>query len=121
MRSALLSILAALALLSSPALARTDAFIKANVNLRAGPGTEYPILFTAPSGSAITLLSCLEKAAWCEVEAKGERGWISGRYLRLSSDNRTLLSAGAVAGVPTVTFNKDIYWRNHYQNKPFYK
>lgn len=119
MRSAFVFALAAV-LLSSPALARTDAFVRSNTNLRAGPGTSYPILTKATAGKPVVLLACLDGATWCEAEVGGERGWISGQYLRLTADGRTLLSAKAVAGVPIATFNKDIYWRDHYQNKPFY-
>ncbi len=49
------------------------------VNVRSGPGTNYPILGFAPRSAAYTVM---EKAgAWYKVEFGGQVGYISSRYL----------------------------------------
>lgn len=49
-----------------------------NVNLRAGPGTNYARLATIPAGAQVDVLRC---ARWCEVVHAGRRGWASAAYI----------------------------------------
>ncbi len=106
---------------ASDASARTEAFVSTVVNFRAGPSTDFPIITQVRKDQPITILGCLDRSTWCEVEAKGERGWMSGRYVRLGANYQTLEENGAVAGIPVITFDKDIYWNDHYQNKSFFR
>lgn len=44
-------------------------------NVRSGPGTQYPVVFTAERGVAFLVLE--EKGKWLKVEhADGDQGWI---------------------------------------------
>lgn len=51
----------------------------ADLNLRAGPGTRYPVVATMPRGAIVDLADC--DGSWCVVGYRGVRGWASGRYL----------------------------------------
>lgn len=49
--------------------------IKENCNVRKGPGTNYPIVFTVERGVPFKVLSKKEK--WIEIEhVDGDKGWI---------------------------------------------
>ena len=54
--------------------AATVAVATANVNMRAGPGTEYPVVATIPAGSPITAWGCVADYSWCDVTWGGEIG-----------------------------------------------
>lgn len=45
-----------------------------NVNLRQGPGTNYPILMTIPAGAPVAVAGC--GGAWCQVAFQGQSGYI---------------------------------------------
>ena len=81
-RTRLRSWLMGLAALALPAAAVAgQAYTTANVNLRAGPDTDYPVLRWVPEGTTVEVHGCLEEYQWCDVEAMGERGWMHGGYL----------------------------------------
>ncbi|MFC5579734.1 SH3 domain-containing protein [Rhodanobacter terrae] len=45
--------------LTLPALAQAaDGFVTGNVNLRAGPGAEYPLILTIPGGAPVNIQDC---------------------------------------------------------------
>ena len=48
-----------------------------NVNLRAGPGTNYARIGTIPRGAPVNVLRC---GRWCEVVYAGRKGWASASY-----------------------------------------
>ncbi len=64
------------------------------LNLRGGPGTEFPILIGMPANAALPILGKNSQAgAWWQVSYAGQTGWAAGDYLRL---------AGPLEKVPTV-------------------
>jgi hypothetical protein len=64
------------------------------LNLRAGPGTGYPILAGMSQGVALSVIGRNSTAGnWWQVSYQGQLGWASGDYLRL---------AGPMDSVPTV-------------------
>jgi hypothetical protein len=51
------------------------------LNLRTGPGLDFPIIASLPGGTAVALLGGREFAdayAWVEVAVDGRRGWLLG-------------------------------------------
>src|SRR5680860_376416 len=72
-----------LAVLATPAAAQEEpnGYPITDVNLRAGPGTEYPVLVTVPTDAPITILGCLEDYTWCDTIFEENRGWMSSIYL----------------------------------------
>lgn len=72
-----LAVLAGLAT-ASVAEARTVTPIT-NLNVRSGPGTQYPVLGVLPVGSKAWVGTCTN--GWCAVKLGGLAGWSSASYL----------------------------------------
>lgn len=60
---------------AAPALSETD------LNVRAGPGTEYEVIGVIPAGSRVEVAGCT--GSWCQVNFRGGRGFASASYLQL--------------------------------------
>jgi Bacterial SH3 domain len=71
-----------LALLSGE-LNAAPATIEHSARLRSGPGTSYRVVATLPRGAAVDLSGCRD--GWCEVAARGRRGYISQGLLALGT------------------------------------
>ncbi|MTI43284.1 SH3 domain-containing protein [Roseibium hamelinense] len=77
---------AALFLLVSPAaFAQSggpfEAISIGNVNFRAGPGTNYPVITTVPRGQPVFVFRCTSDYRWCDSAYAGARGWVSAQYI----------------------------------------
>ena len=99
-----------------------DGFVSVNANLRAGPDIGYPLIFTIPAGSPVSVQGCIDGYAWCDVIASGERGWVAGNYIQYVYQNQTVLlpSYGPRLGVPIIAFSIGAYWGSYYTHRPFY-
>ncbi len=114
--------LAGLAL--APSLAdAAPAYTNGGVNLRAGPGVEYPLVFTLQAGTALETYGCLSDWSWCDVSVDGYRGWVYGGYLSYTYDNQrvVVLDYGPRIGLPVISFSFGDYWNHYYRNRPFYR
>jgi len=88
MRGALLA-LALAALAAAPPLAAQEAaggvrYVtdRLSITLRAGPGTQYRILRTLPSGTRLAVLESDPESGWSRVRLEsGLEGWVLTRYL----------------------------------------
>jgi uncharacterized protein YraI len=101
-----------------------EAYSISNLNLRAGPGGDYPIVGSISRGQSLDLLGCIDKLSWCEVEAWGqERGWVSANFIETSyKDHRKGIRETYDLGViQIVTFSLDDYWGKNYRDRDFYK
>ena len=47
------------------------------VNLRAGPGTDFPVILTVQAQAPISIRGCLGDYTWCDVVFGYDRGWMS--------------------------------------------
>ena len=90
-----------------------------NVNLRAGPGTDYPVVTTLAAGTSLTIHGCLSGYSWCDVTWQGNRGWVSSNYLQASYQNRRVRVIEA--GPPIIRFNIGTYWGNYYSHRSWYR
>ncbi|MBO3762347.1 SH3 domain-containing protein [Ciceribacter sp. L1K22] len=110
---------------SLPALAQAaNGYATANVNLRAGPSTNYPAVTVIPAGAGVDIYGCLNTANWCDVGFRGIRGWVSGSYLQAGYQQRRVYVAPEYyrpLGIPTVTFSVGNYWDRHYRGRDFYR
>jgi uncharacterized protein YraI len=106
---------------SSAALARPG-FATADVNMRAGPSTGFPVVTTIPDGARVNIHGCVAGYGWCDVGWGGARGWVSGAYLQfIYNDRRVLVPYYAPRiGLPIIAFSVDTYWRHHYRHRPWY-
>lgn len=100
-----------------------NAYTTGNVNQRAGPSTNFPRVSTIPAGVAVTIFGCLRDLGWCDTSWRGQRGWVSGRYLEHLYDGRRVVVAdyGTRIGVPIVSFNFGSYWDRYYVDRSWYR
>ena len=100
-----------------------NAFATGNVNLRAGPSTQYPVVITVAVNAPVDLHGCLSGYTWCDVSYGGTRGWVSGKYLEtVYQEERVLVPAYATrVDVPVISFSFGTYWDNNYRGRDFYR
>jgi len=117
------AVVAAWASLSAPAAAATDAYTAATLNVRAGPGGNYPVIGRLPTRTAVDVRGCTSNRQWCDVSASGFRGWVAGQRLNTTYRNRqsNVSALGALLGLPTVSYNERDYWGRNYYDKDFYR
>ena len=117
------AIAASSVLWSSVAQADQMAQARVDVNLRAGPNREYPVVSALRAGTQFTVLGCLGDYSWCDVQAPPYRGWVYAENLLIfqpNGDAAALNVAGALVGIGVTTFILNNYWRDHYYNRPWY-
>jgi uncharacterized protein YraI len=107
---------------TSLAAAAGGGFVTSNLNLRAGPGFDYPVVATMRAGDGVTVYGCLSGWSWCDIDWRGNRGWAAGQYLQVmyQSHRRPITSYGVYLGLPFITFSLDSYWGNYYRHRHFY-
>ncbi|WP_099865397.1 SH3 domain-containing protein [Pararhizobium haloflavum] len=112
------------AALFAPSIASAaTGYVTTNLNVRAGPSTQYPAVTVFPVGSRVDVIGCTSGPGWCDVQAGGVRGWVSASYLDLSYQSRRVRAPSYIGrvGIPTVTFSIGSYWDNHYRGRDFYR
>ena len=123
MKRTLWSLVTAL-LLIFPAMAfAADGYVTGNVNLRAGPDSQYPVIQVIPVGAPISIQGCTAGWGWCDVIVGPNRGWVAGTYIQYMYNNQPVYVTdyGAQIGIPIVSFVIGTYWGNYYANRPFYR
>jgi uncharacterized protein YraI len=90
-------------LVASPALA-IPGYSTAHLNLRTGPGTQYPIAGVKEYNVRSEITGCLADYSWCSITVAGLSGWASAQYL-VVDQNGSILEVdeqGAATGIPVV-------------------
>ena len=105
----------------APAQASETKLVEA-LELRTGPGSDYPAVKRLAKGLKIDVHGCLKSWDWCDVEWRGARGWVrSGTVEFQREDLRLPISKyGPTLGVPEVTFSLGKYWDAYYNQAPWY-
>lgn len=102
--------IAALAVfVAAPAASASEAYATEDVNMRSGPGTEFPVVGVILGGRPVTVVGCLPDGGWCDAVHDGDRAWVSGRFLaRAGQENRprqeSRVRVGPQTSVPVITF-----------------
>ena len=52
--------------------------IVGNVNMRTGPGTQFPVITTIPDGAPVHVFEC---GQWCEVAFGGTYGFVAASFV----------------------------------------
>ena len=91
------------AALAVPATAQTD------LNVRSGPGTQYPVVGSIQAGETVDAGGCT--GSWCRVSFSGGSGWASRSYLAMG---------GAVAPGPAVAVAPYVYDDDYYDGYGYY-
>ncbi len=104
------------------AFTSASAYVTTGLNLRAGPGTGYPVITAMSAGDPVQVYGCTSGYGWCDISWGGNRGWASGHYLQMDYQSRRepIYTRGATLGVPFVLFSLDSYWQQNYRTRPFY-
>lgn len=124
MRKFRLAAAALVAALFAPAVASAaTGYVTTNLNVRAGPSTQYPVVSVFGAGSQVDVIGCTSGPGWCDVRAGGVRGWVSANYLDLYYNSRRVHAPRYIGrvGIPTITFSIGTYWDDHYRNYDFYR
>lgn len=103
--------------------AAANAYTTGNVNSRAGPSVNFPRVTTLPAGVAVTIHGCVSDLGWCDTSWRGQRGWVSGRYLEYLYDDRRVIvqDYGRRIGLPIISFQFGNYWDRYYSDRPWYR
>ena len=105
-----------------PATAKTTA----DLNMRAGPGTNHRVILTVPRDGRVTVNGCTASYSWCDAAFGNVTGWVSSEYL-ISDDKgryqgQTIATAGAKLGVPVVQMSRPVQTAGPvYKSGPVYK
>jgi uncharacterized protein YraI len=75
--------------LSTGIAAAAPAMVQNDLNLRTGPGVQYPVVAAMPGGAAVDVMGC--EGSWCRVAFNGTEGWASRAYMGIG---------GGVAATP---------------------
>jgi uncharacterized protein YraI len=95
------------AVIAAPSMAMAlDAVAVTDLNMRAGPGSQYPIVTTIQSNGSVEILGCLEQAKWCQVNWQGNQGWAYSEYLAVTETGEQIFvpQARSVLDIPVVAF-----------------
>jgi hypothetical protein len=71
-------------------------------NVRSGPGTEYPIVWTTEAGQTIGAYARTE-SGWYQIDFSGE-AWIAGSLVNLQESQSEIPLALTIPPTPTATF-----------------
>jgi uncharacterized protein YraI len=98
-------------------------FVNTKVNVRAGPGIDFPRVGLLPPGARVDVRECVPQLDWCDVAWRSGRGWISARYLDILVDGRRggLWDNRTRSSIPMRPWNFDQYWNDNYRGRDFYR
>lgn len=111
------------ALIALPAAAwGQDGEVTTDVHMRAGPGTDYPVVTTIPGGRDVDVYGCVSSHDWCDVGWANRRGWVFSDYIEYDYDDRLvpLPDYYGRIGLPTLSFSFGSYADQHYRGEPWY-
>jgi uncharacterized protein YraI len=95
-----------------------NAFATTDLNMRAGPGPEYPVVTTIENNGGVDIHGCVQ--SWCDLSWQGTRGWAYSPYLAVDQGGTRVIVAEA-GQVPQAEFQVGAYWDQNYQDRPFYQ
>jgi uncharacterized protein YraI len=93
------------ALLAGPALAVTAFSPTGHLNVRSGPGFQFPVVSQIKANVPATITGCVSDYSWCGIALPdGTTGWASGPYLvtKAAGTPKNLQVAGASLNIPVI-------------------
>ncbi len=92
MRTLLLSAIAGtLVAMSGATWADTLVSADRDLNMRAGPGSRYPVVGVLAAGQTAVLDGCLQGSKWCAVGNADNRAWINSDYVTSEFSGRRVV------------------------------
>ena len=101
---------AAFAALALPTMASAAVVATAitPLNVRSGPGPQYPVIGAIPDRGHATITGCIQGSLWCQVAINGRQGWAYSRYLMATLSGRSLAVSESIAQIPAVTYEQPV-------------
>jgi uncharacterized protein YraI len=108
------------AVLPIAAIAQHHAQPTTTLDVRAGPGEQYPPVTEIPPGTIVTVHGCVNGYSWCDVSGGPERGWVRASQLRYNwrGTPQWLPAVAQQAGIGILAYVLEEYWSRHYPNRP---
>lgn len=77
-----------------------------DLNIRSGPGAQYPVVGVIEAGGTVALDGCLEGSQWCSINHAGAVGWVFSDYLVADLGGRQIVVTERPAdlAMPTVVY-----------------
>ncbi|PLP56822.1 hypothetical protein CYK37_23745 [Mesorhizobium loti] len=89
--------------MSGSAWADTLVSADRDLNMRAGPGSRYPVVGVLAAGQTAVLDGCLQGSKWCAVGNAGNQAWVNSDYVTSEfSGGRVVLAERPVDSGVTV-------------------
>lgn len=91
---------------ASTAYAAMNATVLTDLNVRAGPGPQYPVVTVLKGGSTAVLDGCVAGSNWCRVDVGDVSGWAYGSYLTTDLGGSTVVISERHAdlAIPVVSY-----------------
>ncbi|MFN8490714.1 MAG: SH3 domain-containing protein [Caldilineaceae bacterium] len=81
--------------------ANTATITSSGLNVRAGPGTNYPVIGTAKAGQKYTALARNGANTWVQISFSAQQeGWVAAQFVKLSSAIGALPISAKVSAAP---------------------
>lgn len=77
--------------LSGAAFAETPVSAVTDLNVRAGPGPQYPVVGVLASGQSATLTGCIENSKWCTIAEANGPAWVYSDYVTADFGGNTVV------------------------------
>jgi uncharacterized protein YraI len=77
--------------LSGAALADTSVSAVTDLNVRAGPGSRYPVVGVLAAGQSATLTGCIANSKWCTIAAANGPAWVYSDYVTADFGGRQVV------------------------------
>ena len=98
---------AAFVTLTGAAFAQSSAVATTDLNVRAGPGPQYPVIGVIGAGQGTSIQGCIEGSKWCQVQTGSGAGWAFSDYLTGDFGGQTvILTERPAEAVPVVTYEQ---------------
>ncbi len=109
------------AVFAAPAMAANGSTSQ-GIQMQAGPGSDYPDVMRLAPNLKVTIHGCSRTWDWCDVEWRGNRGWVPAATIdyRRGDTLFPVANFGPRIGLPQVDFNLGSYWNAHYRQRPWY-
>lgn len=89
---------------ASPALAATTATATTPLNIRSGPGPQFPVVGVLNENAPTVVTGCIQGSLWCQISFNGQQGWAYSQYLAMNRGGQTVVISQEPASVPSVTY-----------------
>src|SRR4029079_14100752 len=80
------------------AYADTVAMTTRDLNVRAGPSSQNPVIGVIGSGQSVNINGCVQNGRWCTVAFEGGEGWVSSRFLAGDFDASRMIATEQPTG-----------------------